>query len=245
MQWITNIGSVGENIYRGDMYLYYDQEKYPAFTDVQAASISFSTYNGILIEGGVEITIYDDVTGESLWQSGTFSVKKDRQHFTADNLQQAFQANGHRRKIKFYINKGTWSYKEIADFTITINGIPTTVTVTPIANAGGTVSGGTVITVPNPGEPPVSVILTATPNENYAFEKWTIPGGAILDTPTINIDIADGNQLITQNKNEFLYIAYFQQTFSPSIYIGSSLAKEIYVGTSHVKGVYAGTERIF
>ena len=245
VQWITNIGTVSAELYRGDMYLFYDQTKYPKFTTVESASISFSTKNNILINGGMYITIYDDVTGENLWQSGNFSIENERKYFTVDNLQQAFHANGNRKKIKFTVNEGTYSKKEVSDFTITINGIPTTVTVSPMANAGGTVSGGTVVTVPNPGEPAVKVTLVATPNEDYAFEKWTIPGGAILDTPVIEVEIDNDNQFITQNQNEFLYIAYFQQTFSPSTYIGNTVAKEIYVGTSPVRSVYVGIERVY
>lgn len=100
-----------------------------------------------------------------------------------------------------------------------------TYTVTATGENGTVTGGGTY-------EFDSSVTLTAIPNSDYKFVKWS--DGNIDNPRTVKVKTS-GND----------YVAIFELDKINKIYIGTTQPKEIYVGTTLVKAIYVGTTKIY
>lgn len=94
------------------------------------------------------------------------------------NANYAFVVDGNRSLVAHF---------EIRQYVINVSVVPSN---------GGTVDGAGTYTY---GE---TAILTATPNENYIFLKWTENGGHISDNPTLSF-------WVNRNRNLVAHFAYY------------------------------------
>ena len=84
-------------------------------------------------------------------------------------------------------NRSLVAHFEIRQYVINVSVVPSN---------GGTVDGAGTYTY---GE---TAILTATPNENYIFLKWTENGGLLSEDPTMSI-------WVNRNRNLVAHFAYY------------------------------------
>lgn len=111
-------------------------------------------------------------------------------------------------------NVMSWFHYWIGAPSITLTYTSPTVTVTPVAGTGGTVSGGGTVTIVR-NDTAYTTTITATPQDGYHFVKWSDGSTSASRTLTFS------DSTIIQNATSLTYSA----TFAPNQYTVSTSAK--------------------